>query len=104
MVENENLLTKPISLSEDTEAIGIELRPRLRSFQASPFRVPPAKWTVAVLSLKPETFTFRVYILYMDRKIMEGREFGRGQEHELVDFIKKHPILNDRLLYCKGIG
>ena len=45
-----------------------------------------------------------VLILHMDRKIQEGREFGWGQEHELVDFIKKHPILNDKLLFCKGIG
>ena len=67
-----------IFLSEDAEAVGIEVRPRSRPFKSSSFRVPPAKWTVAVLSLKPETFT--VYILFMDRKIQEGREFGWEQE------------------------
>ena len=56
--------------------MAVEVRPRSRLFKSFP--VPPAKWTVAVVSLKPETFT--VYVLFMDRKIQEGREFGWAEE------------------------
>ena len=40
----------------------------------------------------------------MDRKIHEEREFASTQAQELVDFIKGHPILNERLVFCQGIG
>ena len=34
---------------EDDVEMGVEVRPRERPFKSSPFTVPPAKWTVAVL-------------------------------------------------------
>ena len=52
--------------------------------------------------LKPDCFT--VYVLHMDRKIHEEREFPSAHAQELVDFVRSHPILNERLVFCQGIG
>ena len=40
----------------------------------------------------------------MDRKIHEEKEFPSAHAQELVDFVRSHPILNERLVFCQGIG
>ena len=73
--------------------------PFCRLFEA--FSAPPAKWTVMVYGLPSSVF--KVYVIKMDRQVLEQREFPSSQTMELVEFVKGHAFINSQWSFCRGI-
>ena len=80
------------------EAVAIEVRPRERQFWA--YITPPAKWSAIILWLPSGAVS--VYILKMDRRVVECKEFRHSETLEAVDFIKSHTFINTRWTLCPG--
>ena len=103
--------------------MAIEVRPRERLFRVSlvgwllglgskqtivflhissikAYRTPPAKWSAIIVWLP--SGTVGVFILKMDRQVMDSREFSTSQTLEAVDFVKSHPFINAKWTMCSG--
>ena len=80
------------------DPVAIEARPRERLFKA--YRAPPAKWSVIMFWLPSGAIS--VYILKMDRQIMESKEFQPNQTLEAVEFVKSHAFINNKWRLCPG--
>ena len=63
-------------------------------------RMPPAKWSTIILWLPSGLVA--VYILKMDRQVVESREFRSSQTLEAVDFVKSHEFINTKWTLCRG--
>ena len=85
-------------LSRGDEAVAIEVRPRERLFVAD--TAPLAKWSAFVLWQPPGTLC--VYIVKLDRRIVECKEFQDGQTLEMVEYIKSHTFINTKWALCPG--
>ena len=65
------------------------------------YRTPPAaKWSAIILWLP--SGAVGVYILKMDRRLVECKEFRSGQTLEAVDFVKSHAFINTKWTLCPG--
>ena len=84
--------TKP----ESTKAI--ELRPRLRMFDALP-ALPP-KWTVIIFLTQTDRVC--VAIFKLDREILLQSEFDPSQTMDIVEFVKSNPILYSNWSVCQS--
>ena len=80
------------------DPVAIEVRPRERLFKA--YRAPPAKWSVIMFWLPSGVIS--VYILKMDRQIIESKEFQPNQTLEAVEFVKSHAFINNKWRLCPG--
>ena len=64
------------------------------------YQTPPAKWTAIILWLP--SGMVGVYILKMDRQVVESKEFWPSQTLEAVDFVKSHAFINTKWKLCLG--
>ena len=64
------------------------------------YRTPPAKWSAIILWLP--SGAVGVYILKMDRQVVECKEFRPSQTLEAVDFVKSHTFINTKWTLCSG--
>ena len=64
------------------------------------YRTPPAKWSAIILWLP--SGAVGVYILKMDRQVVDCKEFMRSQTLEAVDFVKSHTFINTKWTMCLG--
>ena len=92
---NVNLL---VDEDMEDEAVAIEVRPKVRLFKAH--GIPQAKWSVVILWLPSGTIC--VYVLKMDRRIMECKKFQPSQTLEVVEYVKTHTFINTRWEMCPG--
>ena len=82
----------------EDEAVAIEVRPKGRPFKSD--GIPQAKWSVVILWLPSGTVC--VYMLKMDRRIMECKKFQPSQALEVVEYVKSHAFINTRWEMCPG--
>ena len=60
--------------------------------------VPVAKWSAFVLRLP--SGTLGVYIVKLDRQVVERKDFERDQTLEMVEYLKGHAFINSKWLFC----
>ena len=82
----------------EDEAVAVEVRPKARPFEAH--GIPQAKWSVVILWSPSGTIC--VYVLKMDRRIMECKKFQPSQTLEVVEYVKSHAFINTRWEMCPG--
>ena len=60
--------------------------------------MPVAKWSAFVLRLP--SGTLGVYIVKLDRQVVERKDFERDQTLEMVEYLKGHAFINSKWLFC----
>ena len=82
----------------EDEAVAVEVRPKGRPFKEH--GTPQAKWSAVILWLPSGTIC--VYVLKMDRRIMECKRFQPGQTLDVVEHVKSHAFINTKWEMCPG--